>query len=178
MKSTILLVVLFLSSHLIHAQESEHEEGHEFKHHRLALGLGNSHIPNGSSPAGGSFKLFIPTWSIEYDYSFNHNWTIGLHTDLEFMTYIVEAHDGAELEREYPLMVSLIGARRIKEGLVLFTGPGIEFEKHKNLWVYQLGLAYEFELPGHWDITPSYVYTTKEDIYDTWTFLVSVGKHF
>ena len=178
MKKTWLIFFLVFSTLFAWSQENEKDSHHDFKHHRIAYGLGNSHIPKGQNSAGGTFKLFIPTWSLEYEYWFNHNWGVGLHSDLEFMTYVIEEHDGSVLEREFPLMFTLIGARRIKKGLIFYAGPGIELEKHKNLFVLQLGLAYEFELPNNWDLSPSYVYTGKEDVYNTYTFLLSVGKHF
>ena len=178
MKKGSLIFLLTCVSLIVFGQEHEKKEHHGFKNHRLAVGLGNSHIPKGQSSAGGSFKLFIPTWSLEYEYWLNHNWAIGLHSDLEFMTYVVEEHDGNILEREFPLMFTLTGARRIHKGLIFYAGPGIELEKHKNLFVFQAGLVYEFELPNNWDLSPSFVYTAKEDIYNTWTFLLIVGKHF
>ncbi len=41
-----------------------------------------------------------------------------------------------------------------------------------------MGIEYEFELKNHWDLAPSLVFDLKEDVYDSWTLGIAVGKRF
>ena len=37
---------------------------------------------------------------------------------------------------------------------------------------------YEFEVGKHWDITPGLIFDAKENIYNSWTLGLGVGKKF
>ena len=56
-------------------------------------------------------------------------------------------------------------------------GPGWEFEKNKNLFIFRVSTEYEFEIGHDWGLFSSLNYDFKEE-YSTWAFSVGVSKRF
>ena len=168
-----------LSQHLEeetdHQEEAEH---HSFKHHKLALIISHTHVPKGIHSADNQSTLIIPSWGFNYEYWFNPKWALGLHNDMEISTYIIDEGESSELERERPLIISLVGIYKPIHHLILLVGGGREFENNENFWIIRMGIEYEFELNNHWDLAPSLVFDLKEDVYDSWTLGITVGKRF
>lgn len=177
-----LVAILFLLSinASLYAQEHREEHSHEaITHHRLALVIGHTHVPKAfQSTTGGTGTIIVPSWGFNYDYWFNPKWAIGLHMDMEIATYIIEDNTGSHLERERPIIVSIVGTYKPWKGLLLGIGFGKEFEPHHDFWVYRFGVEYEIELGHHWDIAPALVFDVKEDFYDSWTIGLGVGRRF
>lgn len=170
-----LLGIALLFSLPLRSQEAEAEEPHAFRHHRLALLLGHTHVPARQQKDG----LFIPSYGLDYEYWWTERWGIGLHSDLELQTFVVERREtDEELEREYPLVLTLDLLVRPWRGLVLEIGPGYEFEPRETLFLVRIGAGYEFELPGHWDISPTLFYDSRTDAFDTYSLGIVVGKRF
>ncbi|MGB5318923.1 hypothetical protein, partial [Eudoraea sp.] len=63
----------------------------------------------------------------------------------------------------------------IVPGWGIVAGPGMEFEKNKNLFIVRIGTEYEFELGNDWGISPSLNYDFKEQ-YSTWDFSIGLSK--
>jgi len=172
-------MLVFMLFGFFNIQAQEHSEEHlTFKHHRVALVIGHTHVPKAFQSSAGSKEVIVPSWGFNYEYWLNHKWAIGLHSDMEIATYIIEHFDGTELERERPVIVSLVGIYKPWKGLELLTGFGKEFEPNHSFWVYRFGLEYEIEIGNEWDIAPTLVYDIKEDLYDSWTIGLGVGKRF
>jgi len=95
---------------------------------------------------------------------------------MEIATYVVEEHDNKEIERERPIIVTMVGLFKPTHNIVLLAGLGREFEKDHNFWVIRFGAEYEFELNDGWDLSPTLVYDMKESVYDSWTIGLAVGK--
>jgi len=168
------LVLLLLVPTVLYAQEVEESE--IFKHHRVAVMISQTHIPKGFQSGGASGSLIVPSWGLNYEYWINRKWAIGLHNDMEITTYIIEDENGAELERSRPLIIALVGIYNPWKGLEFVLGFGREFEENKKFWVYRFGLEYEIEIGGHWDIAPALVFDIKENLYDSWTIGLAVGR--
>jgi hypothetical protein len=163
---------------LASGQESNDEESHEsFKHHRISLMISHTHIPKGVPSVENSGSVIVPSWGLTYNYRIN-KWAIGLHADMEIATYLIEDADGDQLERSQPIIVSLMGGYNIWQGIELALGFGREFEENHNFWVYRFGVEYNIEIGHHWDIAPALMFDVKENLYDSWTLGVVVGKKF
>lgn len=172
---TVLFILLVFNFQNLFAQEQEKEA---FSHHKVALVLGHTHIPNAYQSTTGSQAVIVPSWGLNYDYLFNERWSIGVHFDMEIATYIIENADGSDLERERPVIISLIGTYKLHKGLMIGGGFGKEFEAHQNFWVYKFGVEYEFELSEQWGLAPSLVIDIKENLYHSWTIGLGVGRRF
>ncbi|MDH3710179.1 MAG: porin family protein [Cyclobacteriaceae bacterium] len=156
----------------------DHSEEHEFKHHKISLVIGHTHIPAGNPDEGRVGTVIAPSWGIDYEYWFNHKWAVGLHTDLEMISYVIDNEERSELERERPFIISVVGLFKPINSLVVYVGPGIELEKNENFMVYRFGVEYEFEMGKHWELSPGIFYDSKEGIYDSWSVGLAVGKRF
>jgi len=156
----------------IQSTENEHEESHW----RMALLIGHTLVPE--EHAGENF--FIPSWGLDLEYWMNHNWALGLHSDLEIETFVVLRDNGEEeaLERVTPLVLTLDALYKPWKGLVLQIGPGIEIEKEENFSLIRAGIEYEFELNEEWDLSPTIFYDTRFDEYHTWSVALGVGRKF
>lgn len=180
-RNSILLSIAFLLSinASLFAQQHEEEQEHEvIKHHMVALVIAHTHIPKGYQSSKGTEILIVPSWGLNYDYWFNTTWAIGLHADMEIATYIIEDDTGTDLERERPIIISIVGSYKPWKGLMFGVGFGKEFEPHHNFWVYRFGVEYGIKLPHHWDIGPALVFDFKENLYDSWTIGLGIGKRF
>ncbi|MCF6359174.1 MAG: hypothetical protein L3J29_00245 [Cyclobacteriaceae bacterium] len=173
----ILLVAAFGS---LQAQDltSESEEEEVFKHNRLSIIISQTHVPKAFQSSTGDKGIIMPSWGFNYEYWFNRKFALGIHSDMEISTYIIEDENGQELERTRPFIVALVGIYNPWKGLELIGGFGREFEENKNFWMYRIGVEYEIEIGDNWDIAPGLVFDIKEDLYDSWTVGLGVGKRF
>lgn len=157
------------------ASEKEHSQP-DFGHHRVAILLGHTHVR--ASDAGKG--LLIPSWGLDYEYWFNPKWGVGLHTDLELQTFLIEVKPEEEefLERDYPLVASLDVLYNPWKGLVLELGGGYEFEPNQGFWLLQFGLEYEIHINKGWDVFPTVFYDNRFGAFNTWTIALGIGKRF
>jgi len=169
---SLLLYVPLLGQHQNPGHSPETTE--HFKKFRAAVLIGHTFIPTRHS----SERLIIPSWGLDIEYWFNATWGLGLHNDIELQSFLIERGDDELIEREYPLVITLDLLYKPWRGLVLQLGPGYELEAAENYFLMRVGAEYEFELPGHWDISPTFFYDTREKVYDTWSIALGVGKRF
>ena len=143
--------------------------------HRLALLIGHTFVPNRLETAG----LFVPSWGLDYEVWFGRDFGLGLHSDIELETFVIEKASGGEtLEREYPVVATLDVLWRAMGGLVLELGPGIELEPKESLFVVRGGVSYEIEIQDGWDLAPSAFYDVRPGHFDAWTIGLGVGRRF
>ena len=137
-------------------------------------------MPKAATDLDGG-ALIIPIWGLDFQFWFNKKLGLALKNDIEIAQYVLtESDDSGEAQlRENPLIISLpLYYSPWEGGLTFFTGPGIELEEDHNFWVYRFGLGYEFELPGHWDFAPEFVYDLKNGNINSFTIAIGVGKRF
>lgn len=175
-----LLLVLTISSRtqLFAQHEKETENSEEFEHHLVAIVIGHTHVPGAFQSSSGTGTVIVASWGLNYDYWINEKWAIGLHTDMEIATYIIEDNTGSHIERERPIIVSIVGSYKPWRRLMVGAGFGQEIEPHHNFWVYRFGVEYAVELPNRWDLAPALVVDLKENHYHSWTIGLGVGKRF
>ncbi|NLR91137.1 MULTISPECIES: hypothetical protein [Flammeovirga] len=172
-----------VTEHHFASHENEHE-GH--KKHKVSFYMGYTMVPQ-AVPSHD--LLLVPTFGIDYTYKLSKKFSIGVVNDIEIAQYMVEIpaeggshgeHGGAteELEREFAYVGAVILYYSPLEGWNIGIGPGVELEKNKNFFVGKVIIEKEFELPGHWALSPSFQYDIKGNVYDAWSLGVSFGKCF
>ena len=175
---SILIIALILSHSTFAQEEGEvSETGHEGEEgrHTVFLGFGWTHIPQGGNLEDTEANGFlVPTIGLDYLYKIGPKWEVGTMMDLELDHYLIVDQ---ELERENAFIITAVVLYRLLPHLSIFAGTGVEFEHHKNLAIFRVGIDSPFQLGKRWVLVPSFAYDLKED-YNTWSLKVSFGKEF
>lgn len=179
----LLTILCLMTVQAVFAQE-EHkpadnkarEEHHSMKGaHRLALGLGHTHISEGQVD-GKTEWLVAGSWSLNYDYWLSNKWAIGLQNDLVLEDFKVEDADKEVIERKRPLSVIPVAMFKPGKHISFIGGVGMEFAEGKNLALTRLGLEYGAHVPRNWEIGVAAVWDNKWNYYNTWGLAVTIAK--
>ncbi len=157
-----------------YAQEEDKEANGKI--HKIALVLGYTHIPSAYIDGHSRSSVNAPTIGFDYFIQFSEKWKIGIVTDLEFEKYIVDFNE-EELEREKALVTGVLVGYEFAKRWSILMGPGVEFEKNKNLFILRSSLEYEFELGNNWGLAPVFNYDFKKE-YSTYSLGIAIGKAF
>jgi len=178
--SILYLLFMSLNSYAQTSEENFEDDNdtEKFVHHKISLVISHTHIPKGNSSAKEETFLIVPSWGLNYEYWINHKWAVGLHNDMEISTYVIVDERGSEIERERPIISTIVGIYKPNKIVNIVAGFGREFEKNKNFWVIRLGIELEFELHNRWELSPGLIYDIKESVYDSWTIGLAVSKRF
>lgn len=168
---TLLLILMFITS--LGAQEIEEEK--EIKHN-VALVFGITHIPKTISEGETLNSQNLPTIGADYFYHFSQKWRLGVVIDVELGKYEVEFND-ENLKREIAVVTGVVAGYKILKEWSILAGPGIEFERNKNLFILRVNTEYEFELGKNWGLFPSVGYDFKKE-YGTYSLGIGVSKGF
>lgn len=87
---------------------------------------------------------------VDYEFWLTHKFAVGVLNDFELSTYVVENHDGEDFEREYVYVLVAVFVYEPIANLSLFLGPGGEFEKNHNFFVFRVGAEYGIPIRNHW----------------------------
>ncbi len=165
------LAVIYFFSGFVNAQETNSEE---FKPKiRGAIMMANSHIP--TATVGGRHVSVIPTWGFDADYFFHPRWSVALQSDLKLQSFEIEEGD-ALLTRSFPLAFTTLIHYHALHHWSFYTGPGYEFEKSKNLFLFKVGTEYSFEITEKFEIALNLIYENRQEVYDGWTFGIAFNK--
>ncbi len=159
-----------------YSQEKEDGEGdvQEGRIHKVALVFGYTNIPSAFEEGNTSKSVFVPTIGVDYFVQFTKGWKIGAVLDLELADYLVD-FNREELERSRAFVTGILVGYEFASHWSLLLGPGVEFEKHKNLFILRASAEYEFELGKHWGLFPSVNYDFKEE-YSSWSVNIGISK--
>jgi hypothetical protein len=147
-----------------------------FKRHNISILWGNTLVPAAKTATGENSVSLFPSWGLNYEFFFTKHLGIGLLNEFELQSYAVEHDENAEIEREYPIISSIVLIYEPLRHLALFAGPGIEFEKTENFSIVKAGAAYNFPLPKYFGISLELSYERKNKTYDAWTFGILINK--
>ncbi|MHA7101146.1 hypothetical protein BXY85_3599 [Roseivirga pacifica] len=154
----------------------------DFPRNRLALVMGNAHLPSGVDANGEKVWKVLPSWGLDYDYRIDEKWAIGIHTDMFIETFEVtrEVDNGPDeiIERSSPFSAVFTGSRKFGEHFTLMAGYGQEFSKEETLSLLRIGAEYGWEIGENWELGLSLMFDDKFDTYTSWTFGVGVSKFF
>ncbi|MFH6767868.1 hypothetical protein V8G56_03890 [Gaetbulibacter aquiaggeris] len=154
-----------------YAQEANKEEVN--KHH-LALVFGYTHIPAAFIDGHSRESVYAPTIGFDYIYQFKERWAIGAVIDLEFANYTVD-YNKEELERERPVITWILVGYELAPHWGIFFGPGVEFEKNKNLFILRASTEYTFEIGNGWGFFPAFNYDFKKE-YSAWSLTFGISR--
>ncbi|WP_296317002.1 hypothetical protein [Winogradskyella sp. UBA3174] len=180
----LLLILLLINSCLIHAQGEKEEAREEYteatKKHSLGLFLTHSYINQGLSN-GEKDWLIVPSFAINYNYNFNHKWSLGLHTDLIIEDFIVE-RDGSNdevLEREFPFSALVVGSHKLSESFGFALGFGAEWETTESFAVARFGAEYGIEIPvKEMEVIFAFNYDVIFNAYNSFNLGIGIAKKF
>jgi hypothetical protein len=146
------LAVSLLSTNLLVAQHNETKESHETEtKNDIALFVGSTIITQ------TGFNL--PTIGIEYVREINHFMGVGVISELELGSHVIQTDDTGDLigevRREGAFLVLPTVFFKVKKSLVIYAGYGIEFETNENLGLLKVGLKYKLVLQNpRWVVLP------------------------
>ncbi|MBL7472678.1 hypothetical protein [Robertkochia sediminum] len=192
MKYVLILVLSLFSTGAFAQHENEHHatdhgEAHsehkEFKH-SIAVMLGHSHIDEGRNTEGDPEWITVASFAVDYNYHFNHKWSVGLHNDILLETFVIERYFnvGLEeefLEREYPIASVAVVGYRVFPFLIASAGFGGEFAPGENFAMIRIGVEAGFHLKDpSWELVTGINYDARIDAYDIWNLTAGVAKRF
>lgn len=161
-------------------QETNEEEIESSKKHSLAFFLSHSFISQGVID-GDREWLAVPSFALNYNYSFNEKWSLGLHTDLIIEDFVVEREgsNGEVLERELPFSTLIVGSHKLSESFGLALGFGAEWETNESFAVVRIGAEYGIEIPvKEMEVIFAFNYDIIFDAYDSFNLGIGIAKKF
>jgi len=175
--------------------EKDHQEEHQESHHKkhaLSVVISHTHIKSGVKNNSGDNWIALPSFGINYNYSFNEKWAIGLHNDIIIEEFVVEDpnknslpefHKNEELEvegieRSRPIASAIMVTYKPFEHVALLAGGGMEFSKEENFALIRFGVEFPFHIPNDWEIFGAMSYDINIDAYNGFTFGFGIAKLF
>ncbi len=192
MKKVFIFAIAFLSLNVVAQQEHNkqttgHVIGHENENHgrhKISLYSGFTHISSAfyeHETHEESTGKWVPTIGLDYYYTLNHKWEVGIIGDIELDQYYIKTNLYDELERNNVVVFSAIGKYKPINRLGILAGPGIEweFKRHdtESFFVLKTGIEYEVAIENGWELTPVFTYDFKEE-YSAYAFGITIGKRF
>ncbi len=172
--------LLIVPLRVICQEEGYAKEGHEpdWKN-RIAFFTGTSMATIKLEGTDRPQTIFIPTYGISYDRKITSWMAIGVLTELELETYVIETDHGETIDRNYVYVGSVLFFLKTPvKHLVFLFGPGYELSTKQNFRIFKIGFAYDFEISNGWGIAPLVTYDRISNVYQTLTFGLDIGKKF
>jgi hypothetical protein len=156
MKPVIFLAVVLWSCNPLLAQDhngkNPEPERHEESRNFLGVFVGNTIITQS--------KFQLPTIGIEYVREITPLLGVGIITELEIGSHIIQKNeDGdiiSEVKREGAVLLLPSVFINVFKGLIVTAGYGVELERNENLALSKIGLEYALEMHNpKWRVMPS-----------------------
>lgn len=178
-------LIFFLFSITIYAQtheEPEHhtEEHNEIERHAVSFVVSHTHINSAEENPDGTKWIAAPSFCVNYNYNFNHKWSLGLHNDIIIETIDLEhTHEGGDgIKRERPISMAIMATYKPLEHLAILLGGGMEFSNHEDFTVIRFGVETPIHIQNNWEIFTSLTADIGIDNYDSFTFGFGIAKLF
>ena len=172
----LLLLLCFFQWVAAQHHSSPMQPSHKKTHFRISASLAHTYLPEYT--IDGKKTLVLPSFGLDLEAWFNPKWGIGLHNDLELLTFEVKDQEGLHIEREFPVLLTMDLLWKPIGKWVFFCGPGLELEPSQNYFVLRMGTEYEISISEHWDITPICFYDFRINAYNTFSIGLGVGYFF
>jgi hypothetical protein len=178
MKKTILTICFIISmGWQAFSQVHSSKQTIPTLHHEIEGFIGSTHVPKGALDDSDA-TLILPNIGLNYKYWFDEKFAIGWYNNIVALTYTVNSDSQQDLDREYPVTTTIVGIFKPWKNLSLFTGPGLEIDKNKTLFVFRFGVDYSFPLSNDWHLTPRFIYDNLATDIQAYTLGVGVSKRF
>ena len=167
----------------INAQEKQtHEEPEEesnYPKHAISIELGHAHLSEGIRN-GESQWISVPSWAINYIYMINHEWAMGLHTDILIEEFEVKSagREDPVIKRSFPVSLVAAGSYKPLHYLSVVLGGGFEYTPEETFAVIRFGVEPNIELSEKWEMVFSMMYDIKIDAYNSWNMGIGVARIF
>jgi hypothetical protein len=143
-------------------EQIESEEGEKEKRQSLAFVFGYTHIPEATKHGKTEEAVFVPTLGLDYLYEFREKWFVGAAFDIELGKYEVDFEE-EEITREIAAVFAGLVGYEVLPGWAVLTGPGIELEKNKNIFIFRLSTEYTFDIGNDWGVYPNFTFDFKKE---------------
>jgi len=174
----VMFVSLFgITSSVLFAQESSGQV-ESFNRNKVSLVISHTHVPGGVDNSGKKSWLVLPSWGLDYDFSFSEQWGIGLHSDLVIQDFEYEEGEGIIKKRTKPFATAIVGTYHVTDHLTLIAGGGMELAPEGTLGLIRTGVDCGWELPGNWELSASLMADIKINAYNAWVLGLGIGKTF
>ena len=172
--------------------EDADQEAHH-KKHAISAVISHTHINSGVKNNTGDNWIALPSFGLNYNYSFNEKWAIGLHNDIIVEEFIIEdanAHsnevvlhkneeaDIEGIERSHPIASAVMITYKPFKHIAFLAGGGMEFSKEENFALIRLGLEFPFHIPNDWEVFGVTAFDINIDAYNSFTFGIGIAKLF
>ena len=170
-----LLILLFVLPVIAFSQSEEEFKREDHVKHRISIGLGHTHVPEGEL-LDDKNKLAFASWTFDYDFHFNETWAIGLQTDLILESFIIVRSNEEELEREFPFSVTPVALFKPSERWTLIGGVGAEFAPGETLTFTRLGVEYGVEISKKWEVGATFLWDARWDYFNSWGLAIIISR--
>jgi len=174
--STIIFLLFFVAGSA-YSQVHSSKQTVPFLHHEIEGFIGSTHVPKGALD-GSDATLILPNIGINYKYWFDERFAIGWYNNIVALTYVIDSDTHQDLDRTYPIVTTIVGVFKLWKNLSFFTGPGLEIDKNKTLFVMRFGVDYGFSLSNDWYLSPRLIFDNLGGDIQAYTLGVGVSKRF
>jgi len=174
-KTLIFVTASLLFTNTLFAQHEAPKEAHETEtKNDIGLFVGSTIFTQ------SGFNL--PTIGIEYVREINHYLGVGIISEIELGSHVVERDDTGDIvgdaRREGAFLVLPTAFIKVYKSLVFYAGYGVEFEANENLGLLKVGLKYKLILENpRWMVLPD-VSWDHTRLFDGFVYGVTFGYKF
>lgn len=175
-KRFFLIFPAFMLVNNINAQEKSIEK---FKHNQVGLLLSHTSLRQGNEDSDNDV-LFLPSFTLFYNYHFNEKWQIGLHTDFVNEQFVAKSSmdDENVIQREKPIAPAVMVGYKPNRHFTFMTGAGLDFDSEETLGLLRFDIEYGAEISNDWEFLATVGYDIRFNAYGSFQIGVGVGKNF
>jgi hypothetical protein len=142
----------------------------------LSFSIAQTYVPKGVQQDNLNERgHFVPGLGLDYFRKILPKWEIGIMLDLELGEYLIPREK--PLIRQNAIQMVAVGSFSPFPKFGIFTGPGVELEKHESFLIYRIGAEYIPHLGNEWFLPVGTFFDIKKG-YDSWSLNVGIGKAF
>jgi hypothetical protein len=182
---------LYGQEHSVEKNSEDTENHHQArKKHALSASVNHTVIFSAIKNGENKTNIILPSFGLNYTYSFNPKWGIGLHSDIIIEDFLVkqgtlgveksgsENNNNGVIERGRPISAAVVVIYKPLPHLALLAGAGQEFSSHEDFTVIRFGLEAPFHLTNTWEVFGILTYDINIDAYESLTYGIGIAKIF
>lgn len=142
----------------------------------IAFVISHTYLPE--STVNGVETLALPSFGLDIEYWFSDRYGIGLHNDLELLTFEIKEGEDAVITRNYPLLLTIDFLWRPMTHWGVFLGPGAEFETEEDFVVFRIGTEYDLSVSDRISVNPIAFYDFRFGAYNSFSIGIGLSYKF